>query len=429
MKNIFKKIITHILTFEAKILLKRHQPKIIAVTGSVGKTSTKDAIYSILKSKYTVRKSEKSFNSEIGIPLTVLGLPNAWTNPFLWLKNIVEGFLIAIFSRDYPEYLVLETGIDRPGDMTRLTAWLKPNIAVLTRLPDIPVHGEYFKLPEDVVKEKMQLLYALQPEGVVVYNHDDQTIQTQLSTVRHQAIGYSRYLSSDYTASKDETYYNDDVPEGIKFTVKHQDRSEEIYVKGVIGMQSVYTFAGAIAVAGACGVSLEEAREALKEHESPPGRMRVLPGIKGSIIIDDTYNSSPIAAEHALMTLKDIRHAKRKIAVLGDMLELGRFSANEHERIGELVPKCANLLFTVGVRAKKIAQGALMGGLNDKNIFQYENMDRLNGELQSFMEPGDVILIKASQGIRAEKVVEEIMAEPESAKELLVRQDEAWSKR
>ena len=429
MKNIFKNIVVYILTTEAKILLKRHRPTIIAITGSVGKTSTKDAIYSILKKKYTVRKSEKSFNSDIGIPLTVLGLPNAWSNPFLWLKNILEGFFIAFISGDYPKYLVLETGIDRPGDMTKLTTWLKPDMVVLTRLPDIPVHVEYFKLPEDVVNEKMQLVSALKPEGTVIYNHDDPIIQAQLSDIRHKTIGYSRYLSSQYVAGKDEAYYYDDVPEGVKFSIKSVDEECEVYVKGIVGMQSVYTFAGAIAVAGQLGFSLAESAEALKEHESPPGRMRILKGIKGTIIIDDTYNSSPIAAEQALMTLKELRHAKRKIAVLGDMLELGRFSAREHERIGEIVPGGIDALFTIGVRAQNIAKGALANGMNDTNIFQYENTKQAGIELQKFIENGDVILIKGSQGIRAEKIVEEIMQEPENASELLVRQDKAWSNR
>ena len=140
MKDLFKNIVVSILTLEAQILLRRTKPTIIAVTGSVGKTSTKDAIFSVLKNYRKTRKSEKSFNSEIGVPLSVLGLPNAWNNPVLWMWNIIEGFFIACFSRDYPEVLVLETGVDRQGDMKRLTAWLKPDIAVITRLPDVPVH-------------------------------------------------------------------------------------------------------------------------------------------------------------------------------------------------------------------------------------------------------------------------------------------------
>jgi len=429
MKNFFKKIVVYILTQEAKILLRRHRPTIIAVTGSVGKTSMKDAIYSILKKYHNVRKSEKSFNSEIGIPLTVLGLPNAWNNPFLWLKNIVDGFLTAVLSKDYPSYIILETGIDRPGDMKKLVGWLKPNIVVLTRFPDIPVHVEYFKMPQDVIDEKMLLVEALKTDGIVVYNHDDPIIQAQLSSIRHKTIGFSRYLPSQYVASKDEVYYHDDVPKGLRFSIDHLGNEYKINIEGVLGIQSVYTFTGAIATATQCGISMPEAVLALKGHVSPPGRMKIIKGIKGTVIIDDTYNSSPIAVEQALVTLKEVRQAKRRIAILGDMLELGRFSAREHERVGELVVKCADTLFTVGIRSHRTASSALAHGLNEENIFQYEDAARAGRELQNYIQPGDVILIKASQGIRAEKIVQEIMEKPDKADELLVRQEKAWSNR
>lgn len=429
MKNLFKKIVVSVLIFEAKILLSRHKPIIIAITGSVGKTSMKDALFSILKKHYTTRKSEKSFNSDIGVPLTVLGLPNAWNNPFLWLKNIVDGFFIAIFSHDYPKYLILETGIDRPGDMSKLTSWVKPDIVVLTRLPDVPVHVEYFSDPQAVIDEKMKLVEALKSEGVVVYNHDDQIIQRELVGVRQKSIGFSRYLSSQFTASNDNIFYHDDMPAGLSFDIDDLNNKHEVKIFGVIGSQHVYTYAGAIATASQCGVLVSDAVKDLVEHISPPGRMRIIKGIKGSVIIDDTYNSSPAAAEQAVITLKEIRYAKRKIAVLGDMLELGRFSAREHEKIGELVAGSADVLFTVGVRARKIAETALEQGVNEKNILQYDDATKAGRELQNFIKAGDVILIKASQGIRAEKIVEEVMQEPNKALDLLVRQDPAWQNR
>ena len=426
MKDFFRKIIVLILTIEAKLLLRRHKPIIIAVTGSVGKTSMKDAIYSVIKKHVSARKSEKSYNSEIGVPLTVLGLPNAWHNPFLWLKNIVDGLYIALFSRTYPAYLILETGVDRPGDMDRLTAWVKPDIVVLTRFPDVPVHVEFFSDPEAVVAEKMKLVTALKPEGVVIYNHDDEIITRALKDIRQQAIGFSRFLPSQFVAGEDEIFYTDDQPAGISFVVTHLTETEKVRVNGVIGLQLLYTYTGALAVGMQCGISLKDAAYALGEHQPAPGRMRVIPGLKGSVIIDDTYNSSPAAAEQALRTLKELKHTKRKIAVLGDMLELGRFSAREHERIGEIVPQCADVLFTIGIRAQKISEAALAHGLSEAVIFQYEDAARAGRELQAYLQPGDAVLVKGSQGIRAERVVEEVMQEPDRAPELLVRQDDAW---
>lgn len=429
MKNSLKKLIIFILTVEAGYLLKRKNPKIIAVTGSVGKTSTKDAIYTILKNHYPTRKNEKSFNSEIGVPLTVLGLPNAWNSTWGWFKNIVDGFFIAAFSKEYPEYLIVEAGIDRPGDMTNLTKWLKPDIVVLTRLPDVPVHVEYFATPEAVTAEKMKLVEALKPEGVLVFNADDKIIQAQLETVRSKRVGFSRYLVSDFTAREDKVFYRDDEPVGTAFVLASAEQKQEFKIGGVLGPQQVYIYAAAATVAAECGVDLSKSALALSTHTPPPGRMRIFKGIKGTFIIDDTYNSSPAATEQALAALREIKYRKRKIAVLGDMLELGKFSQAEHERIGELVPKVADVLVTIGVRARKIAEAALAAGLSEQSILQYEDSLKAGKELQNFIQSGDLILVKASQSIRAEKTVEEIMLEPERAVEFLVRQDRAWEKR
>lgn len=428
MKNLFRSIVVAILVAEARLLLRRHQPKIVAITGSVGKTSTKDAIFAAIKNNVFARRSEKSFNSEIGVPLTVLGLPNAWNNPLLWLRNIIEGFITALFSRTYPEVLILETGIDRPGDMERLTKWLKPDIAVLTRLPDVPVHVEYFSSPQAVAEEKMKLVSALQPDGVLIYNHDDDIIKKYLPEVRQRTVGFGRYLETDFTARADRVIYRDDVAIGVEFTMGHLGNEHRIFIADTIGTQHVYSCSAALAVADELSAPLDAAAQALSSLRTPNGRMRIMPGLKSTLLIDDTYNSSPIAVEQALQALQEVTHATRKIAVLGDMLELGRFSADEHRRIGGLVASTVDVLCTVGVRARGIAEGALAGGMSEKHVFQYDDVARAGRELQALLAPGDVVLVKASQGIRAERIVEEVMSEPERAEELLVRQDADWKK-
>ncbi|MFM2423773.1 MAG: hypothetical protein RLZZ70_160, partial [Candidatus Parcubacteria bacterium] len=404
MKDFFKHVVVTILAFEAKVLLRRTKPTIIAITGSVGKTSTKDAIFSVLRHHRKTRKSEKSFNSEIGVPLSILGLPNAWSNPVMWFWNIIEGLFIAFFSKNYPEVLVLECGVDRPGDMRALTAWLKPDITVITRLPDVPVHVEYFSSPEAVSEEKLLLAAALKPNGIFVYNHDDPKLQEALLSIRQPSVGFSRYLPTQFTASGDEIVYRDDIPVGSQFKLKHLEEEVTIKVLGSIGVQNAYTFAAAAAVASQFDISLPEVAKALADHTGPTGRMRVIPGIKGTCIIDDTYNSSPIAAESALQSLRELRGFKRKIAVLGDMLELGQYSSREHERIGAVAAHSADVLLTVGVRSRKTAEGALEHGLSEKNVFQYEESTQAGKELQNMIQPGDVILIKGSQGVRAERV-------------------------
>lgn len=429
MKHYFKHFVVYILTLEAKILLRRTKPTIIAITGSVGKTTAKDAIFAVLKNHVSARKSEKSFNSEIGVPLSILGLPNAWDNPWLWVKNFIDGAFIALFAKQYPRVLVLEAGVDRPGDMARLSEWLKPDIVVMTRLPDVPVHVEFFGTPEAVITEKMELLKALKPHGVFVYNHDDTKLQEVAQGVRQQAIGYSRYVPSHFTVSGDQTMYRDGLPAGVQATLSHLEEKVSVRLEGALGATSMYTAAAAAAVASQFDISLSAVAESFREFVPPPGRLRIIPGIKGTVIIDDTYNASPIAVEAALETLKELTGFKRKIVVLGDMLELGQYSARAHERAGEQVSEVADLLLTVGVRARKIAETALSHGLNDKVVFQYDEAARAGRELQTLLQMGDVVLIKASQGIRAETIVEEVMAEPDKAPILLARQSNAWKHR
>jgi UDP-N-acetylmuramyl pentapeptide synthase len=426
MKSFFRSLVVSILTAEARLLLRRHKPTIVAITGSVGKTSTKDAIYVAIKDSVRARKSQKSFNSEIGVPLTILGLPTGWDNPLRWVWNVVDGAFTVLFTRTYPNVLVLETGVDTPGDMEQLVSWLKPDVVVLTRLPDVPVHVEQFSSPAAVIEEKMKLVHGMHAEGTLIYNHDDEIIKNQLPEVRQKSLGYGRYLPTEFKVEKDTLQYKDDVPSGLSFSVVHGDEKSDITLAGVVGTQHALGCAAALAVAQVLGIKTTDAAKGLQTLSAPPGRLRIIAGIKGSVLIDDTYNSSPIALEHALETLSEIKYAKRRIAVLGDMLELGKYSSDEHRRLGKRVGETCDVLLTLGVRARGFAEGALSNGLNDKTVFQYENVARAGRELQAMLQPGDVVLVKASQSIRAERVIQEVMAEPERAEQLLARQDRDW---
>ncbi len=426
MKSVLKNMVVTVITWEAKMLLKRTKPKIVAVTGSVGKTSTKDAIFHILKEHKRARKSEKSFNSDIGVPLSILGLSNGWDNPFLWFKNIFDGFLMVIHPGDYPEILVLEMGVDRPGDMKKLVEWVRPDVVVLTRLPDVPAHVEYFASPDLVIEEKKHLIDALKPDGILVFNNDDEKVRQIAEGIRQQSIGFGRYSETHFHAHSDEVIYLNDEPVGIKFKMAHIRDDVDFSLNGVVGVQAVYTAAAATATASIFDVPLEAAAADIASYTPPQGRMRIIKGLKDSIILDDTYNSSPVAAERALSSLFELKTRGRKIAVLGDMLELGRFSVEEHEKVGEQAAEGVDILFTVGVRARGIALGAMNTGLSEADVYQYDEAAKAGKELQSYIKPGDVILIKGSQGMRMERIVKEIMAEPDKAEEFLVRQAVAW---
>ncbi len=428
MKQLFKTIVVAVLTFQAKVTLRRHKPTVIAITGSVGKTSTKDAIYSAIKDHQATRKSEKSFNSEIGVPLTILGLRNGWSNPFRWLQNCISGFFVAFFSRQYPAVLVLETGVDQPGDMESLIDWLVVDIVVVTRLPDVPVHVEFFADADAQRAEEFSLIKALKPDGVLIYNADDMHTVNRIDEVLQQTKSYGRMLPADVHATKDAVVYKDDQPTGMRFTLQTVADTVTVEVSGTVGLHSVYASAAAMAVAVELGIEEAAAASALTTQVPPPGRMRIIPGIKGSLVIDDSYNASPVALQAALESLAELKYAKRRIVVLGDMMELGKFSPEAHKEAGERIARVTDVLFTIGPRTRATAAAALASGLDEANIFQYEKTARAGRELQAMLKPGDVVLVKASQSIRAERIVEEVMAEPERAGELLCRQDSAWKR-
>ncbi len=187
----------------------------------------------------------------------------------------------------------------------------------------------------------------------------------------------------------------------------------------------------ALAVAVSQDLNIVSVSQALGKRESfQPGRMRLLAGVKETILIDDSYNASPIAVEKAVETLGSLEIINgRKIAVLGDMLELGKYSTEEHKKIGKIVAITCDVLIAVGMRSKDIVEGALLGGMCEKDILQFEDSENAGKYLQNFIQSGDVILIKGSQSIRTEKIVEEIMAHPEKKSELLVRQEADWLNR
>lgn len=429
MKNLFKIIIITLLQLEARLVLKKYKPHIIAITGSVGKTSTKDALYTVLSTSFFVRKSDKSFNSDIGIPLTILGIPNGWSNPFIWIKNLLEGLALILLRNHYPKWLILEVGADRPKDIKKIARWLKPDIVVVTRLPSVPVHVEFFNGPEAVIKEKRYLVEALKPNGLLVLNSDDDKVMALKESVPAKVITYGFLKGADLLALNDTISYQGGLPKGMRFRVDYDQKSMPVNIHNAIGRQNIYPAIAAIAVGFSQNLNMVAMGQALLKHEAPPGRMKVLEGIKGSMVIDDSYNSSPVAAMEALNTLEKISSAGKKIAVLGDMMELGRFSVDEHTKIGKRASEICDVLITVGVRARHIAEGALENGMSEEVIRQYDDVERAGKELESDLDAGDVVLIKGSQSVRMERTVAEIMAHPEKQKQLLVRQEKEWQKR
>lgn len=435
MRSLLKKCVVYVLTLEARLVVRKYKPHIVAITGSVGKTSTKDAIYAALAGRAHVRKSDKSFNSELGLPLTILGVPNAWGNPLRWLQNIIDGLILILFSASYPEWLVLEVGADRPGDISSLAAWLPVDIAVITRLPEVPVHVEFFDSPEAVVREKASLINALTHAGTLVVYADDarrdmlveKAQQHGAKVVTFGLLEGADVHASDFTVLREEGDSN--WPVGVSTQITIGGTSVPVSVFGALGNHAALPMVAAAAVGHVVGMSLPEIAEALSRYKPPRGRMHLIDGIKNTLVIDDTYNSSPAAVMAALDALATVQQKGRSIAVLGDMLELGRHSVEEHRKLGAYAAGKVDMLCTIGFRARDLAEGALDNGLADANILQFENAERAGEELAAIIQEGDCILVKGSQSMRMEKTVEHLMKDPERAPDLLVRQELNWKNR
>jgi UDP-N-acetylmuramoyl-tripeptide--D-alanyl-D-alanine ligase len=196
----------------------------------------------------------------------------------------------------------------------------------------------------------------------------------------------------------------------------------------IVGMHYVGSALAAIAVAKEAGCDLLTSINYISEYDTPPSRLSLIEGINNSTIIDDTYNSSPVAADSALEVLREMK-GKRKIAVLGDMLELGKFTEEEHHSLGEKIASIADILVVVGPRAKFIAEGALENGFNSKNLYSFDSSRTVAKFLTGVVEKGDLVLIKGSQGVRLERAVVALMAHKELKDKLVCRQEKEWENR
>src|SRR3989338_3339060 len=432
LKLLLKKVVVFVITLQAKLVLAKYKPRIIAVTGSVGKTSTKDAIYAVLSDHEFVRKSEKSFNSDIGVPLTILGRPNACNNPLGWLSNIVAGLVLLLTKRHYPKWLVLEVGADRPGDIKKIAHWLTPDVVVVTRLANVPVHVEYFSSAEEVFMEKAELIKAMKSDGSLVLSHDDAHVLSLQNIVRTGVFTFGFSEGSDVRGFKVKVVYHGRKvkrPIGMSFYISHKEKNAEITLQGTVGRQIPYALLAAATVAIRLGITLDEIKKAFAHYQSQVGRMKLIEGIKDTTIIDDSYNSSPVAVREALDVLASLSLKGRKIAVLGDMLELGRFSVQEHKEIGSYAASQTDILITVGPRGRDFALGARQAGMQKENVIECNDAETAARILLECIIPADIVLIKGSQGVRMERTVEALMAQPKEKDKLFVRQEEEWQRR
>ena len=423
-----KKLIQLKLKIAAKIILAKYKPKIVGITGSVGKTSAKEAIYAVLKDKFNIRRSVKNYNNEIGLPLTIIGADSPRKSLIGWLLVFLKASKLIFFKdKNYPKILILEMGIDRPGDMDYLLKIAKPDIGVLTFVGS--VHLEYFASKEKLRQEKTKLIKNIKKFGYAIINYDNEGSRKSINESRAKVITYGLDAKANLQAreirfSFEETGKNS--LRGINFKIIHDGVATPVLLPNVLGVNAIYAALAGAATGIALGMNIVEISQSLRNFVSPKGRMNIIRGIKNTTIIDDTYNSEPQSVMAALGILKRIP-ANRKIAVLGDMLELGKYSEEGHREVGKYLFKMGvDKLILVGERSRDIGRGAAKTGMLKDNIFHFPNSDDAKMFVQDRLKEGDLVLIKGSQGMRMEKIVKEIMSEPLRAEELLVRQGNEW---
>lgn len=430
------RILKNLLRRCARMIIWNYQPEIIAITGSVGKTSAKDAIFAVLskkgesslseKERWRVRKSQGNFNNEIGTPLNIIG---EWSEEdlrlisretpagtkrlqkaMLWLRVLATALKHGVMpkSRRYPQVLVLEYGADRQGDIKYLLGVARPKIGVVTAIGDTPSHLEYYPDVEAVAREKGKLIESLPAGGWAILNHDDELVRGMKEKTRARVKTFGFDEGADVRISNFEIQSVDGRPEGIAFKIEHEGSFVPVTIKNVFGRAQAYSIAIAFAVGTTFGLNLVEIAELVERYYVPAKRrMNLVEGIKGCWIIDDSYNAAPLSVKEALMTIKDLA-VERKIAVLGDMLELGKLSVEAHESIGRMVPGIVDILFTVGPRGKFIADAAIKGGMDKKNVRIFDTVDEALPEIQNLVTEGDLVLVKASRAMALDRVVEEI---------------------
>lgn len=422
-----KDVIKKVLILLSVRVLKKHKPYIIAIMGSVGKTTARNAIYVALSRKHSVRKSEQSFTTDIGVPLTLLGCPYNIYTVEGFIHNTYTALKQAFFSKEYPQYVILEIDGQSKGEISRLADWISIDLLVVTAIGEIPAHVEYFNTPDNMRMEYGLIRQALKENSKIVIYGDDEYARA-FTDDTHQVISYGTSKNVDISADDYEIVYENDLPVGVSFICQKPSLDKNIVVKGKLGVHVVNGILCAMAVLQALGEHPFSMNSEFEKMPIPPGRMNILQGIKGSVILDDSYNSSPVAVEELLVVLKKVR-AQRKILVLGDMLELGRFSAEAHREIGREIAQQSghiHMLICVGLRSQFIKEGALEAGFNTEMISVFDAPEKAGQFLQNILTKGDLVAIKGSQNMRMERCVEEIMLEPEKKTKLLVRQTPEW---
>ncbi len=415
----FRPLVTSILEAKARKLIKTYNPKIVAVVGSVGKTSTKLAIATVLGERYKVLAHYGSYNVPVAVPMAMfdMQIPLDIRNPLSWMRIISEMDKI-IYSGKYPyNVLVLELGTDHPGEIDYFRRYLSPDIAVVTAVS--PEHMEGFGNIEEVAKEELMIAHYAK---LTLINRDDVSADftkfvpdnTNLDTYGTSGVAEYRFITENAVPGG-----------GFSGTFVSPELGTQKMSLNVVGEHNIRTVVAAGAVAAKMGMNAAEVTAGMQAVRPVLGRMNTLRGLEDSTIIDDTYNSSPLAAVAALQTLYTFP-SEQRIAILGSMNELGNYSKQAHEEVGKACdPALLSWVITVGDEAAKyLAPVAKVRGCQ---VESFRSPYEAGAFVHKILQPHATILAKGSQnGVFAEETVKMLLHAEESASDVLVRQSPDW---
>jgi len=416
MKNIAKKVIISRLNSKLRKLLSAYDITVIAVTGSIGKTTTKQAIGQVLESTRKVRYSQDSYNTDIGIPLSIFGqkVPNKLWDPRAWQK-IFKDIDDEVADYQY-DTVVLEMADDELMMMRKVLNMIQPDISVVSAIA--PVHMERLKDIKTVLHDNWVIASGAKK---IIYNADSELLRKKVYKkdtigfgLKHGTIRFSKVSRSSNSLLKAELQIG-----------KHK---KIIHTK-MIGEQNLYALLAAASVANELDIPFGAICFELSQVTPVIGRMNLLPAINGAKLIDDSYNSSPDAAKAALQTLHSL--SGKKIAVLGSMNELGEHTDAGHQEVGEEAAKVVDLLVTVGKSAGDItAPAARRAGLDADNIKVFRTPYEAGHYVKNIIKKGDIVLVKGSQaGVFTEEASRILLDPKKSQVDNLVRQSKVWKKR
>ena len=352
---------------------RQHDIKVVGITGSVGKTSTKELTASLLSQKFTVLKNPGNRNNEIGLPLTLLELETQH------------------------DLAVLEMGFYVPGEIRTLCEIAQPQVGVVSNIGT--VHAERAGTQETIARGKAELVESLPegPEGVAILNMDDPWVRWMADRTKADVFSYGIIEGADLTASEIQPL----GLEGIACTLTYQGKTHLVR-SPLMGEFSAYTILRAVAAALVSGVTWEQIIDALAVSNVDI-RMRPFTLREGVTLLDDTYNASPASTEAALKLLKGLQG--RRVAILGDMLELGQYEEEGHQSVGAFAADAADVLILVGERSKTTANAALEEGFPEENLQWYPDSEKAAEPAANTLQKGDVVLIKGSNSMRMDKII------------------------